>query len=85
VATAFDLEMIADTEAAIRAYRAARLAFAANGAMTMYKTDTGQTTLTVERASPSALQKIIEGLENELACQMSRVYGNGTMIGKPAW
>ena len=60
----------------IEAYEAAVLAFAANGAQMKYKLDTGQQVITVERADPTVLQRLLSSLYNQHSVLCNRLSGS---------
>ena len=50
-----------------------------------YTLDTGQTRQTVTKLDLSSIQKSIIGLYNLYATLEARLYGSGTLIGRPGW
>lgn len=56
-----------------------------SGAITSYTLDTGQSRQVVTRSSVSLINTVIDSLYNRLATLEARLYGNGTVISRPAW
>ena len=73
------------TKALLAAYQAASLAFATNGALEMYKLDTGQSINTVKRSDLDMIQKQIDNLLNQCATLETRISGSGVHTSAPGW
>lgn len=76
---------IIQVDALIDGYYDAMLVFAQNGATTQYTIDTGQSRQTVERASPTDLLKVIQGLEAARAMLEGQLTGGATVRVIPDW
>ena len=58
-------DQITYLDAIIVAYRAALIAFATNGAALIYRFDTGQQIINVERQDPKAMDAMIQSFMNQ--------------------
>lgn len=56
-----------------------------SGAITSYTLDTGQSRQVVTKSNISLINKAIDALYNRLATLETRLTGNGTVVGRPAW
>jgi len=79
--SAFIQARIDAAKALLLQYEAAEAAFAANGAITTYRIDTGQTVVNVERATVS---QEIDRLLNRIDTLSARLNG-GSVIITPGW
>ncbi len=80
------LDQIAFIESLITAIRAAILAFYTNGAQKIYRFDTGQQIINVERESPKVMNDQIQSLMNQkqILCQRAGL-ASGTLYSRGAW
>ena len=81
----FERENLANVKAQIRAYDAALLAFASNGAIQQYTLDTGQTRQVVSRADIGSLRLLRHSLFNEYSVMCTRLNGGGTTVVSPCY
>ena len=73
-------------DAAIIAYRAAMLAFLANGAQLKYEFNDGQQEITVQRESPGAMRRHIQAMMNEQQMLCQRIgTSQGTVTARGRW
>lgn len=75
---------ITATQNQIIAYESAMTALGTDGVQS-YTLDTGQTRQTVTKRDLASVKNTLDSLYNTLATLEARLYGTGTVTGRPAW
>jgi len=57
----------------------------ATGSVEEYRLDTGQTVTNVTKINLATIQKVLEGMYNQLTIMCTRLNGGGSVTVKPAW